>query len=100
MQEISLRHDPYETSIIVQNGKASLIGLQQQARGVDERRARFHGCKRGSHNVRREHVLGPVTAFSFPMFDSKLNTASTSGIDACQGPASAARSCLRSARTR
>ena len=34
MQEISLRHDPYETSIIVHNGKASLIGLQQQARGV------------------------------------------------------------------
>jgi hypothetical protein len=71
MQEISLRNDPYETSIIVQNGKASLIGLQQQARGVDERRVRFHGCKRGSHNVRREHGLRPppVTAFSFPMFD-------------------------------
>jgi hypothetical protein len=66
MQEISLRHDPYETSIIVENGKASLIGLQQQARGVDERRAGFHGCKRGSHNGGREHGLRPppVTIFS------------------------------------
>jgi hypothetical protein len=55
MQEIAFCNDPHKATLIIKNGKASLIGFEQQARGIDERHAQLHSCKRGSHDIGGTH---------------------------------------------
>jgi hypothetical protein len=55
VKEISFRHDPHKATLIIENGKPPLIGLKRQARGINERRAQLHSCKRGSHDIGGAH---------------------------------------------
>jgi hypothetical protein len=55
MQQIAFCNDPCEATLIIKNREAPLIGLKQQTRSIDERRAQLDGCKRGSHDFGGTH---------------------------------------------
>ncbi len=55
MQKIALRNDADKRPVVADHRQTALIGLNQQMRGVQQRRIGFDRCKGTAHNIRHVH---------------------------------------------